>query len=381
MAAKANHVNSGNRRKKNKKGKQNVKFIIFLVEILIILAMLFVVWKVFKTTDESEGPHMVTIDEDDIVINPEVKDNLENNPAAPQHDKTKGYWNIALFGVDAVTTEQLYKGSRSDSIMIASINMETGDIKLVSVYRDTYLNKGNDKYGKCNSAYAANGAKQAMSMLNLNMDLAITDFVTVGYNAVKECVDGLGGVYIDIDSSELEHINNYQLSIIRDTDIPKSEYVPVTETGYQLLNGLQATAYCRIRYTKGDDYKRAERQREVLKAMEAQAKKLSLNELTDLLPKVLKYVYTSVDETDMVELLKNINKYSIVDEGGFPTEDMRTSNTIGSNGSCVVPVDLESNVVWLHEFLFGEEDYEVSSAVKECSQKIKADTAPYINNQ
>ncbi len=381
MAAKANHVNSGNRRKKNKKGKQNVKFIIFLVEILIILAMLFVVWKVFKTTDESEGPHMVTIDEDDIVINPEVKDNLENNPASPQHDKTKGYWNIALFGVDAVTTEQLYKGSRSDSIMIASINMETGDIKLVSVYRDTYLNKGNDKYGKCNSAYAANGAKQAMSMLNLNMDLAITDFVTVGYNAVKECVDGLGGVYIDIDSSELEHINNYQLSIIRDTDIPKSEYVPVTETGYQLLNGLQATAYCRIRYTKGDDYKRAERQREVLKAMEAQAKKLSLNELTDLLPKVLKYVYTSVDETDMVELLKNINKYSIVDEGGFPTEDMRTSNTIGSNGSCVVPVDLESNVVWLHEFLFGEEDYEVSSAVKECSQKIKADTAPYINNQ
>lgn len=376
MAAK-NYQTNG---KRNKKGKQNVKIIIFLIEILIILAMLLVVWKVFETTDKSEGPHMVTIEESDIIINSEVKESLDNTQAVTEGDKVGNYWNIALFGVDAVSTEQLYKGSRSDTIMIASVNMDTGEIKLVSVYRDTYLNKGNDKYGKCNSAYAANGAKQAMSMLNLNMDLAITDFVTVGYNAVKECVDGLGGVWIEIDSSELEHINNYQLSIIRDTDIPKSEYVPITGTGVQKLNGLQAAAYCRIRYTKGDDFKRAERQREVVKAMVEQAKEMSLSELTDLLPKVLKFVYTSVDETDMVELLKNINKYAIVEEGGFPTEDRRTTNNIGSNGSCVIPIDLEKNVIWLHEFLYDEEDYEVSSAVKECSKKIKADTAPYLNN-
>lgn len=364
--------------KANKKGKQRVKIIIFLIEILIILAMLLVVWKVFETTDKTEGPHMVTIEESDIIINSEVKENLENTESTAEDVKMKGYWNIALFGVDAVKTDQLYKGSRSDSMMIASINMDTGEIKLVSVYRDTYLNKGNDKYGKCNGAYAANGAKQAMSMLNLNMDLAITDFVTVGYNAVKECVDGLGGVWIDIDSAELEHINNYQLSIIRDTDIPESEYEPITTSGKQLLNGLQATAYCRIRYTKGDDFKRAERQREVLKAMEEQAKKMSLGDLTELLPKVLKYVYTSIDETDMVELLKNISKYSIVDEGGFPTEDMRTTSNIGANGSCVIPIDLEDNVVWLHEFLFGEENYQVSAAVQECSKRVKVDTAPYL---
>ncbi len=381
MATNSNYAGGGNtdRRKANKKNKQKVKIIIFIIEILIILAMLLVVWKVFQTTDETEGPHMVTIEESEIVINSEVKESLENTESSVEEPKMKGYWNIALFGVDAVKTEQLYKGSRSDSMMIASINMDTGEIKLVSVYRDTYLNKGNDKYGKCNSAYAANGAKQAMSMLNMNMDLAITDFVTVGYDAVKECIDGLGGVWIDVDKAELEHINNYQLSIIRDTDIPKSEYVKVTDTGYQLLNGLQATAYCRIRYTKGDDYKRAERQREVIKAMEEQAKKMDLADLTELLPKVLNHVYTGIDEADMLELLKNINNYTIVDEGGFPTEDMRTSDTIGSTGSCVIPVDLEDNVVWLHEFLFGEEDYEVSATVKECSDKIKADTAPYIN--
>lgn len=361
------------------KSRSKAKILIFVVELLIIVAMLSLVWKVFQTTEAAEGPHMVEIKEEEIKINPQVQESLEN-VTQQEEQKSKGYWNIALFGVDAVTTEQLYKGSRSDTIMIASINMDTGEIKLVSVYRDTYLNRGNDTYGKCNAAYATNGAAQAMSMLNMNLDLAITDFVTVGYHAIKETVDGLGGVWIDVDKEELKHINNYQLSIIRDTDIPKSEYVAVSDTGYQLLNGLQAAAYCRIRYTAGDDFKRAERQRELVKAMEEQAKTKSLAELTELLPKVLKYVYTDIDEADMVELVKNINKYTIVEEGGFPLEENRTVENLGqSKGSCIIPLDLETNVVWLHEFLFEEEDYQVSDSVKDCSKKISKDTAPYVN--
>ncbi|MBR4083199.1 MAG: LCP family protein [Lachnospiraceae bacterium] len=373
MAAGVSYAN----RKKN--GKSKAKLIIFAVEILIIAVMLALVWKVFQTTEAAEGPHMVELQEEDIKINPQVQESMNQAAANKEEEKSKGYWNIALFGVDAVKTEQLYKGSRSDTIMIASINMDNGEIKLVSVYRDTFLNRGNDTYGKCNAAYAYNGAAQAMSMLNTNLDLAITDFVTVDYHAIKEAVDGLGGVWIDVDKEEIKHINNYQTSIIRDTDIPQSEYVAVTETGYQLLNGLQAAAYCRIRYGGGDDFKRAERQRELIKAMEAQAKTKSIGELTDLLPKVLKYVYTDIDETDMVELLKNITKYTIVEEGGFPTEDNRMVETIGkSHGSCIIPLNLEENVVWLHEFLFEEENYQVSDIVKECSQRILKDTAPYI---
>ena len=382
MATNSNNASGRNTDKRKKsKNKQRAKIIIFIVEILIILVMLLVVWKVFQTTDEVEGPNIVSIEESNIVVNPDVKESLEKVPTTEGEAEPamKGYWNIALFGVDAVKQEQIYKSSRSDSMMIASVNLDTGEIKLVSVYRDTYLNKGNDKYGKCNAAYAAGGAEQAINMLNMNMDLAITDFVTVGYHGVKECVDGLGGVWIDVDKAELEHINNYQLSIIRDTDIPKSEYVEVKNTGYQLLNGLQATAYCRIRYTKGDDYKRAERQREVLKAMEDQVKQADLKTLENLAKKVLKYVYTSLDEADILELLKNVSNYSIVDEGGFPIEELRTSDTIGENGSCIVPLDLEDNVVWLHEFLFGEVDYEVSSSVQEYSNKIKSDTAKYLD--
>lgn len=367
--------------KSKAKGKSKAKVIIFAVELLIIAVMLALVWKVFQTTEAAEGPHMVELEEEDIKINPEVQQSMNQAAADKNADKSKGYWNIALFGVDATTSEQLYKGSRSDTIMIASINMDNGEIKLVSVYRDTYLNRGNDTYGKCNAAYAYNGAAQAMSMLNTNLDLAITDFVTVNYQAIKETVDGLGGVWLDIDKEEIKHINNYQITIVQDTDIPKSEYIPVKETGYQLVNGLQAAAYCRIRYGGGDDFKRTARQRELIKAMEAQAKTKSISELTDLLPKVLKYVYTDIDETDMVELLKNITKYTIVEEGGFPKlEDLTTENIGKAHGSCVIPLDLEKNVVWLHEFLFEEEGYQVSDIVKECSKKIQKDTAPYLNN-
>lgn len=373
MAAEVKFTGTG------RKGKSKGKMILLGIEILIIAVMLALVWKVFQTTEAAEGPHLVEFQDEEIIINSEVRHNLNQEISDKEGNQEKGYWNVALFGVDATKPNQLYKGSRSDTIMIASINMDNGEIKLVSVYRDTYLNRGNDTYGKCNAAYSANGALLAMSMLNMNLDLAITDFVTVDYHAIKEAVDGLGGIWIDVDKEEIKHINNYQISIITDTDIPKSEYVEVKETGYQLLNGLQTAAYCRIRYGGGGDFNRAGRQREVLKAMVAQAKTKSLNELTDLLPKVLQYVYTNVDETDMVELLKNITRYKIVDEEGFPTAKKRTVEEIGrAKGSCVVPLGLEENVVWLHDFLFEKEDYQVSDTVKELDKKIQADVSPYL---
>lgn len=362
---------------KSPKSKKTSRVIIFSLEILVILVMLLVVVKVFQVTDGNEengnaGPHFAEISEENIVINEAVKE----DPVM------KGYWNIALFGVDAVNANELYKDSRSDSMMIASINLDTGEIKLVSVYRDTYLNIGNDKYRKCNSAYRYGGAEQAIAMLNMNLDLDITDFVTVNYQAVIDVVDGLGGIWIDIESQEeITHLNNYQASIIRDTmpDRDMNDYTPVTETGYQLLDGLQAAGYCRIRYTSGNDFKRTERQRAVIQAIADQAKKTDLATLANLFTKVLDNVYTSIKSDDMLTMINNISSYQIVDEGGFPAEDMRTTATIGAKGSCVIPLDLESNVVWLHQFLFGDEDYQVTEDVKAYSNIIKSDTSAYLN--
>ncbi len=375
------------------KAKKLGRIIIFMLEIVVILVMTIVVIRSFKTTpevgeednpgqqamiDPNTGEVIQTNKEGEVYLpDKDWRDLIPVNPELDDDANPKQYWNIALFGVDARNPQELFKGSRSDSMMIASVNKNTGEIKLVSVYRDTYLNTGNDKYRKCNAAYSAGGAEQAINMLNSNLDLNIEDFITVNYQAVIDTVDGVGGVWIDVDSEEIRHINNYQETISKDTMGGKS-FVPVTETGYQLLNGLQATAYCRIRYTKGDDFKRAERQREVIKAIQEQAQKLDLVSLTNIFNKVAPSLYTSIEPKDILALLGKITDYRIVDEGGFPNENMRTTGTIGAKGSCVIPLDLASNVTWLHKFLYGMDDYEPTNDVKKYSDVIKADTRQYI---
>ena len=348
--------------KKAQAKKQRRRIILFVVEIIILLIAVMVLYAVLAGT----GTGKVDLKEKDIIINESVQE--------AQETTMKGYRNIALFGVDS-TTGALTKNTRSDTIMIASINQDTGECKLVSIYRDTYLNLSNDSYNKCNAAYAKGGPEQAINMLNMNLDMNITDFVTVGFAGLTDAVDALGGVMIDVDDSEISHLNNYQLCIAEDL---KREYTPVTETGRQRLDGLQATGYCRIRYTAGDDFKRAERQREVLSAVADQAKKASLPKLTETANSVFEEVYTSLDLSEIVDMLGDVGAYNITATDGFPQEDMRVTGTIGSKGSCVIPTSLEDNVKWLHKFLFDADNYEPSETVKKCSEKIYEETNGYL---
>lgn len=347
---------------REKEKKKRKKIILFIIEIFVLLIMVVVLYGVLK----GEKVGKVELNDDEIIINEEVKEREETS-------KMKGYRNIALFGVDS-TTGALTKNTRSDTIMIASINLDTGDCKLVSVYRDTYMNLSNDSYNKCNSAYAKGGPEMAINMLNMNLDMNITDFVTVGFAGLTDTIDALGGVMIDVDSAEINHLNSYQFTMAEDLKRP---YEEVTSTGYQKLNGLQATAYCRIRYTAGDDFKRAERQREVLMAVADKAKTASPATLNQIANDVFNEVYTSLDLSEIVELLGSISKYNIVDQAGFPDEQYRATGTIGSKGSCVIPVDLKENVEWLHNFLF-DENYTASAEVQTYSDKIKSDTASYL---
>ena len=335
---------SAREREKKKRGK----IILFIVEIFILLIMVAVLYAVLKV----EKVGKVDLNEEKLVINEEVKERAETT-------KMKGYRNIALFGVDS-TTGALAKNTRSDTIIIASINLDTGDCKLVSVYRDTYLNLSNDTYNKCNAAYMKGGPEMAINMLNMNLDMNITDFITVGFAGLAE--------------AEINHLNSYQFTMAEDLKRP---YKEVTSTGYQLLTGLQATAYCRIRYTAGDDFKRTERQREVIMAMADKAKTASVSTLNQIASDVFNEIYTSLDLTEIVELLGGISEYNIVDQAGFPYEEYRTTGTIGSKGSCVIPVDLKESVEWLHKFLF-DEDYTASGEVQSYSEKIKSDTSSYL---
>ena len=359
-----------------KKAKQKGKIALLVVELLVVVILLGVLglfWYMERPSDSDSstdggkgGPLFnVSIKEDDLQISEQVKEN----------ENLKEYRNIVLFGVDS-RKGALTKGTLSDSIIIASINLETNDVKLCSVYRDTYLNLSNDKYGKCNSAYSYGGAEQAMKMLNMNLDLDIKDFVTIGFDGLTQVIDDIGGVYLDVDDEELRHINSYQETMAQEMGV---NYTPVTTTGYQLLNGLQATAYCRIRYKTGNDFARAASQREVIQAIVDKVKTMDLVTLTKVANDVSNNVYTSLSMDEIVGILGEVTKYNIVDEGGFPEASMRGAGILGSKGSCVYPINLTENVSWLHEFLFNDPGYEPSKEVQEYSKIIHDFVSQYIN--
>lgn len=361
MATQNTSRQAGNGKNKAKKTRN---IVILVIEVMVLAIMLGVLWFVTKATDEDTGIQRVEIPEEEIEVNEGVEEN----------ENLETYRTIALFGLDS-TVGELKQNTRSDTIMIASINSETKEVRLMSVYRDTYLNLGNDTYNKCNAAYAKGGPKQAINMLNMNLDLDITDFAAVGFKGVIDVVDAVGGVWIEVDSAELEHINNYQISISENL---KTDYTPVKTTGLQKLNGLQATAYCRIRYTAGDDFKRTERQREVLQAIMEEAKDLDVASLTKIANNVFGNFYTSVDLQEVISLLSDLPSYTIIDEGGFPSNDFRTGATIGGIGDSVICTDLEKAVVDFHKRFFADEEYVVSDTLKGISQTIHANTDAFV---
>ena len=341
---------------------------LLIAEICMLVAAVVILYVVVTATDEVERR---PIDKGRIIINKEVKQTQKKKKE--EQKVSKGYHNIALFGVDA-RDGQLGRGTRSDTIIIASINLDTQEIKLVSVFRDTYLNLSNDTYNKCNAAYAQGGPEQAISMLNMNLDLDITDYVTVGFGGLIDSIDALGGIEMEIQDAEISHLNNYQLTMAEELGV---DYTPVEHSGKQLLNGMQATAYCRIRYTKGDDFRRAERQRDVLTAMVEKAKEASVSSLKEMVTAILPEVETSLGVNDIVSVLGTVAGYNVVASDGFPFEDGRVGATVGSKGSCVIPVDLTDNVTALHELLYPGTEYQPSQQVHSISLEIAALTMEY----
>lgn len=299
----------------------------------------------------------------------EIKDLISDEVQKSQETGSMaGYTNIALFGLDS-TEQSLDAGNnRTDVMIIASINDKTGAVKLVSVYRDTYLDIGDGNYQKANAAYAYGGPEQAIKMLNTNLDLNITDYATIGFAGVADMIDSVGGIEIDVQQDEIDHLNNYQSTMA--TELGK-EYVPLTETGLQTLNGLQATAYCRIRYTDGGDFKRTERQKEVLSKTFAKLKKSGPVAMLKAADSLASEVKTSLNAAEISALVLKALRMDIEDTSGFPNEQYRTVAYVGDQ-SCVIPIHLTDNVTWLHQYLFEDDSYQASQTVQTISSEISA---------
>ncbi len=323
-----------------------------ILVLLIVLAVLFVVQKMSKIDSGNK--------ED--VEGAKVQKNELHATAKETQEK---YRTIALFGLDNRSTGQLDRGN-SDVVIVASINEETKEVKLASIYRDTYVDLTDGEFSKCNAAYAHGGAEQAVSMLNVNFDLDIDDYIAFDFAAVADAIDLLGGVEIELTNAEADGINGYIEEV--------AKYAGKTPNyiwggGTYNMDGPQATAYARIRYTKGDDYKRTERQRLVIQKMVEKALASDLGTINDLVDTIFPEIKTSLTNTDILMLAKDAFSYKLGENAGFPSEEIRWAGKV-NGADMVMACELTDMVVELHHFLFEEEEYTVSPDVQALSDKI-----------
>ena len=345
-----------------KKGKKKYRFRPSRL-IKNVLALLLVFFLVFTGAFYALTGNFdrVETDKDAFAIDSQVADDLS------------GYRNIAILGSDARADEG-YDGSRTDAIIIMSIKKSTGEIRLISVMRDSYLRMdymdGTPILDKVTHAHHYLGGVNTCASLNQSLDLNIDEFIIFNWKAVADAVDCLGGIEINVNENEMGDMNIWGPET---ADNVGREYNQITETGKQTLDGVQATTYCRIRKNSGGDEGRSRRYKEVVAAVmkKAMLQPWKLKELSDT---VFPNIRTNMSRTAMYTAVINAPRYDIGKSISWPKDYW--SGLLGGI-SYVVPTTLESNVIWLHEKAFGQENYQLSDTCAQINSEISYDTGLY----
>lgn len=381
-----------NYKKSRKYKKMRRRKIIFGIEITVLLILsgiLFVYAWINRSMDKMNQD---TLDSSQIQINSEVKANTDLS-------QMSGTQVIALVGVDArgVEGSELAESMNSDTIILCCIDHDKQEIRMVSIMRDTWMNmaKYTDEYyefDKANSAYNRGGPESMLSMLNTNLDFALTDYVTVNFKALADAVDVLGGLDIEMTNAECVHANNYNREVseaqgVEYEAIPYDEDLGDDYSEVRHVSGALATSYARIRYGGGDDAKRTSRQRIVINLM-VQKLKQNPTKIPEILDKVMGNVSTSLTKNEILELGMHAVTYTMGTSYAYPFQLCYGENVVNALGEdVVIPVTLEFNVRELHEYLYPGLSYEPSAAVTEYSDYIARksgydeDMIGYVLNQ
>lgn len=381
-----------NYKKSRKYKKMRRRKIIFGIEITVLLILsgiLFVYAWINRSMDKMNQD---TLDSSQIQINSEVKANTDLS-------QMSGTQVIALVGADArgVEGSELAESMNSDTIILCCIDHDKQEIRMVSIMRDTWMNmaKYTDEYyefDKANSAYNRGGPESMLSMLNTNLDFALTDYVTVNFKALADAIDVLGGLDIEMTNAECVHANNYNREVseaqgVEYEAIPYDEDLGDDYSEVRHVSGALATSYARIRYGGGDDAKRTSRQRIVINLM-VQKLKQNPTKIPEILDKVMGNVSTSLTKNEILELGMHAVTYTMGTSYAYPFQLCYGENVVNALGEdVVIPVTLEFNVRELHEYLYPGLSYEPSAAVTEYSDYIARksgydeDMIGYVLNQ
>ena len=341
----------------------------------------------------TEAPTKATRPTDPSASGDETADTQEPETDPPTQDVTfpsvdipeyNGYFTFVIYGVDARDTAHLLSGTNGDVCIIISINKETWEVRLASVFRDFSIEVEPGYDRKLTDCYSRYGAQELMNLLNRNLDLNITNFVSVNWLCLADVVDELGGLDVYLSYDEAEAIDKYVWEVAAATGrsedpsymfIGKYHKDASAEMGYYLdgyhegewhLNGIQVVSYTRLRYGLGNDYGRTERQRKVIGLVLNEAKHASLTAIVNTINKVTDNMRTNLQSNDIISLAKQYAKYNLGPVDAFPMDTI-TRITTSSLKWYIYCDDYKNQVIKLHEFLYGESDYVPSENVERIS--------------
>ena len=269
----------------------------------------------------------------------------------------QGYRNILIYGID--------EGNRSDIVIVAGIDKETQEVKLESVYCDTYMQLNDEQvyavgdndaeydFYRCNEAYSQGGITVATKEFNRHLDLNCREYVGFNFTAITKLIDAVGGNEVDVPAEVVPHTNGRILN-----------------AGVQTLNGEQAVAYLRVA-SDSTTAIRAERNQEIMVKVINKTQTLGESELSDILETFEDDLDTNMTGETLYDMLKLVSKVDVDGLDGWPY-DYDVMNQDGDDSIYYyVPDTLESNVTALHEKMFGQTEYAVSDVVKKLSEEIE----------
>ena len=248
-------------------------------------------------------------------------------------------------------------GGLSDVTMVMSVNTTTGTIRMISIARDCYVHVPGYSYAmKINAAMSRGGPDVLCATVEDTLRINIDGWAYVNFYHMAEIIDAVGGVYCDVSSSELNSEGglNWNLAEVNNLmGLPASQDA-VTQTGYIWLNGRQAVAYARIRKIDSD-YKRSERQVEVLRSLMDQFISLSPVGQAAALPEILSAVTTNISANDIenyaIHFLPNAGNVSI-EYMQLPIEGCFNSGMFGDEWS--IRPNWNAMIPYVHTFFYGE---------------------------
>lgn len=340
-----NHSGGSNKRRKKRK-THRVRNTLIILLCLIITAVAVFYGYAYKTLS---GMERTELDENDLGIDTSEYSDVKN---------------IALLGIDS---RQDNNSGRSDAIVILTIDKKHKKLKLTSIARDTYVSIDGHSKDKLTHAYAYGKSQLAVKTLNQNFDLEITDYVTINFFGLARVIDYVGGVTVDVDEKEMKELNTVIFPEMRSLGV---ECPNLTSAGTQRLNGGQAVCYARIRHTDSD-IERGNRQKEVLTAMFASAKKLNPIKLPKVAQMIVSECETSLSENDIMSLgAWAITSSPTFEQLSIPNENIPSSGKIIS-GVWYYVYDLDTAKKEIRDFIFEENYYSAESVAERAAEEKK----------